>query len=141
MPLKSFRFPLRGALAAAAALWLLTAASATTSIRVPVRAWVTEINGQTYLSGELYLNDCTDTLRLKPLGFRRFEFRGRSVGTVRCHAFWPRILPLDSLPDLVHDINFDEMPQENTVPPDTEYVPPDVDPNPAERPIPLDKNY
>lgn len=120
-------------------------------IRIPDHPLMRVINGKNWYSGELYLTAHDDTMLVKKRGFRRFEFLGRSVGTVRYHAWWPVTVKLDSLPPELHDISFDVVPPVNsgkvdevdTAFPDTDEFNPDpfLNPDPLPRqPMPGQNN-
>ena len=73
----------------------------------PKGALQTAVGDRTLYSGVIYLLSATDTLLLKPLGFHRFEFEGRSVNSVRYHALWPASTLRDSLPSMVSGVEYD----------------------------------
>jgi hypothetical protein len=72
----------------------------------PANTVVTRIGHTDYLSGELYLSDHSDTLLLQQMGFVALAFQGRSVGTVRYQAMWPRELPLRTLPSRISGVDY-----------------------------------
>jgi hypothetical protein len=73
----------------------------------PADAQLTEIGGKSFYSGLIYLEVVADTTLLESLGFRNFEFQGRSVNSVRYHAFWPQAAAKDSVPVSVSGIEYD----------------------------------
>lgn len=72
----------------------------------PPESKVVRENGKEYLCGELYLANHADTLSLKSLGFKDFEFLGRSVGTVKYRAKWPVEEAQTELPQAVSGIDY-----------------------------------
>lgn len=95
-------------LAAACALMpaLVNAQSASAP---PAGARVQTVNSAPCYSGELFLASHADTASLIPLGFSHFEFRGRSVGTVKYGAVWRTDADLSSLPACVSGVMYDEV--------------------------------
>jgi hypothetical protein len=104
----------------------------------PHGAQVVQVRDKDYYSGVVYLENGADTMVLKPLGFRAFEFQGRSVSSVRFHALWPkRDTERDSLPPVVSGLEYDiETTDTSSVDtPDLE-LPGHSEPTPDEEPAP-----
>jgi hypothetical protein len=60
-----------------------------------------------YLKGEVYLAEHADTMALKAFGFRRLEFRGRSLGSVKYSAIWPENVSIDSIATVVSGLDYE----------------------------------
>ncbi len=61
-----------------------------------------------YVQGEVYLASHQDTVALKTYGFRKLEFVGRSLGSVKYAAIWPETVPLDKLATIVSGLEYAE---------------------------------
>ena len=75
--------------------------------RPPADAQITDIGGKNFYSGLVYLEVVADTSVLQSLGFRDFEFQGRSVNSIRYHAFWPQTSAEDSVPGSISGVEYD----------------------------------
>lgn len=73
----------------------------------PPAAVVHQRGNATYYSGTVYLNSHDDTLKLKKLGFRSFEFDGRCFGSLKYKAEWTRSAVALPAPDYVNGMNYD----------------------------------
>ncbi len=86
------------------ALLLLIALPSATTFGKSSGCKTTQIAGVDYVIGRVFLESAADTSYLSPLGFKRFEFLGRSVSTVQYATMWPANIPMDSLPAVVSGI-------------------------------------
>lgn len=77
----------------------------------PPDARVETRDGNDFLSGEIFMADHADTLALKKMGFRHFQFVGRAFGSVKYHARWPLSAHPEVLPATISGINYDCVPR------------------------------
>jgi hypothetical protein len=103
-------------------------AAAQSPFHPPADARIVTLNGQQYYSGEVYLPDHADTLALTALGFRNFQFEGRSVGTVIYRALWPVKSVQAEMPQAVSGFDYDQGCREF---PSSNYSSPISDGNPS----------
>jgi hypothetical protein len=73
----------------------------------PLDAMCARQGNTLYYTGSVYVNSPDDTVKLKSLGFRDFEFDGRSFGSVRYKAKWPQSVAEVPAPDYVNGLNYD----------------------------------
>jgi hypothetical protein len=69
----------------------------------------------TYYSGTVYLTSHDDTVKLKELGFRKFEYAGRSFGSLKYKAEWTRATASLPAPDCVNGITYDSTLPDNAL--------------------------
>jgi len=74
----------------------------------PPQDAVAERNGKVvFYTGTVYVTAGEDTAKLKELGFRHFEYEGRSFGSIRYKAKWPGSVAALPTPDYVTGINYE----------------------------------
>lgn len=95
--------------AVCALLLLPTLLMAQSAFAPPAGAIVRAVSGAPCYSGEVFLASHADTLSLATLGFSQFEFRGRSVRTVKYGAVWRTDADLGRLPASVSGVTYDEV--------------------------------
>ncbi len=78
-----------------------------TALKPPVNAAKLTIGKTAYLKGDVYLAEHADTTALKAFGFRRLEFVGRSLGSVKYSAIWPATVPVDSLAGIISGLDYE----------------------------------
>ncbi|MDD5087602.1 MAG: hypothetical protein PHI18_02225 [bacterium] len=83
--------------------------TAETAFAPPADARIQTVSGARCYSGEVFLASPADTLALAALGFSQFEFRGRSVRTVKYGAVWRTDADLSKLPASVSGVTYDEV--------------------------------
>jgi len=87
---------------------ILIVAALSLAMPVPPPAAVRHHQGKTiYYSGMVYLSSHDDTVRLKELGFRDFEFECRSFHSLKYKAKWPDSAVDVPIPDYVTGMNYD----------------------------------
>lgn len=73
----------------------------------PVRAVTFHEGKGVYYSGTLSLSAHEDTVKLKALGFRHFDFDSRTFGSLKYHAQWPQAAVALPLPDYLNGMDYD----------------------------------
>jgi hypothetical protein len=76
----------------------------------PPNSKLLTVGGRPYYAGSVYLSTHGDTTALQALGFRNFEFEGRSVRCVKYHARWPKSTNLSALPKCVSGLDYEMLP-------------------------------
>ena len=68
-----------------------------------------------YYSGTVYLTSSDDTAKLKELGFRNFEYAGRSFGSLKYKAEWTRATASLPVPDCITGMTYDSTLPDNAL--------------------------
>jgi hypothetical protein len=79
-------------------------------MKPPPNCATMRIGNTEYVEGEVFLSAHSDTVALKPFGFRNFKFVGHSVSSVKYAANWPKATDLKALPQQVSGLNYEILP-------------------------------
>lgn len=66
------------------------------------------MNGERYVTGQIFLKSYADTTELKRFGFRDFEPLGANAWHKKVKAIWPLIIDYDGLPECVQGLSYEK---------------------------------